>query len=75
MVLLCVEQLYAHNVPMSEEMPVAEPVAKNPQSPVHRFYGLREKLSAAKLEHRKAHNEVHDVRLFSFPPNPDLSSF
>jgi hypothetical protein len=46
---------------MSEEMPVAEPVAKNPQSPVHRFYGLREKLSAAKLEHRKAHNEVHDL--------------
>ena len=69
MVLFCVEQLYAHNVPMSEEMPVAEPVAKNPQSPVHRFHGLREKLNAAKLEHRKAHNEAHDVLSLVSPNN------
>jgi hypothetical protein len=63
LLLFCVVSVGAHNVPMSEEMPVPEPVAKSPQSKLHRFHGLREQLNAKKLAQRKAHTEAHDLYL------------
>jgi len=61
LLLLCVAPAHTHNVPMSDEGPVPEPVAKNPQTSLHRFWGLREQLNEAKLAHRKEHTKVHDL--------------